>query len=380
MFEAYEGFLNLDHILQEEYQYTYQGDLQDFYQQPFVEMEGVGVDALCWISYRGQKYLFKPIDDFSYNVWGELLSQEVAREMGISCASYRAASLGNLKGVITKSFIKQNETLILGGEVFQRFLNRNQKLTKDLYQRMEESFKNSEDFDSDITLRQKNFFRYLNNLEYISLILEENPNINNKETESLIDFFEKMLLFDLVTMQKDRHPDNWGIKKSLEESETVHYRPACLFDHANSFGLGMKFMKEKVVSFRSQYFDLLLLKDEKRKKELFHQGFPAFTLSANNTFVDENQENISFSKVLKDYLEKTSEDHYIHFINYINQLDVNFLDKMIKTAEIKNGLMMNPDVYYYISVLFEYHIKQLQHVCNQVQRSNENAVESGRKI
>lgn len=64
MFEDYDGFIDLGNILFDTYHYSYDPDhLADFYAQDFVEMEGNGVAAMCWIQYKGKKYLFKPMGD-----------------------------------------------------------------------------------------------------------------------------------------------------------------------------------------------------------------------------------------------------------------------------------------------------------------------------
>ena len=97
MFDDYKGFIDIDKVLKDEYNYTFNGDLKELYSMPFIEIEGEGVDALCWIKYKNDSYLFKSLKDFEYNVWGELLSEEFAKRLNIPCASYRAAQFGNKK-------------------------------------------------------------------------------------------------------------------------------------------------------------------------------------------------------------------------------------------------------------------------------------------
>ena len=56
MFDKYEGIINLEKVLKDVYNYIFTGDLKDLYLQPFIELEGEGTNALCWIKYQGDSY------------------------------------------------------------------------------------------------------------------------------------------------------------------------------------------------------------------------------------------------------------------------------------------------------------------------------------
>ena len=45
MFDDYKGFIDIDKVLKDEYNYTFNGDLKELYSMPFIEIEGEGVDA-----------------------------------------------------------------------------------------------------------------------------------------------------------------------------------------------------------------------------------------------------------------------------------------------------------------------------------------------
>ena len=91
MLEEYKGFLSLDELLEKEYHYTYdEKNRSDFLSKPFVHLEVNGRTALCWITYKGEEYLFKPLEEFRFNVWGELLSCAYAKMLEIPCANDRA--------------------------------------------------------------------------------------------------------------------------------------------------------------------------------------------------------------------------------------------------------------------------------------------------
>ena len=139
MFKKYPGFIDITEVLMNEHNYLFDGNLEKFYKQPFIELEGNGVTAMCWIKVKDDSYLFKPINEPLYNVWGELLSEEFAKKLDIPCAEYRLAQFDGKLGVITKQILKEDERLILGCEVFQEFLNeyfspKNDKKTTEMYQ------------------------------------------------------------------------------------------------------------------------------------------------------------------------------------------------------------------------------------------------------
>lgn len=374
MFSEYQGFLNLDQILKDEYDYEFDGDLSKLYEQDFIEVEGNGVGALCWISYKGDKYLFKQVPSFEYNVWGELISEEFAKRLGVECASYRACSLGEQKGVITKSFLKDRETLILGSEIFQRFLNRHAETEENLFHEiMKNCYEVPEDyFKLDAYNQKKYLFHYLNNLEHIWYILNGDVDISKEEIKKSLQFLETELVFDIITMQLDRHPNNWGLKRmdDSKKENKCSYEPSCLYDNASSFGVGVPFIEDIVSGFRGEYFNCLLLKDEERLDRLMYRGAPDLTMSCDNVVDFSSKRKDIGPIVLNDYLSYTSLQSHSPLVDQIDSLDTDFFDECLKSVEENNGIVMQGDVYYYMVTLFEYNIGKLKNVCNSFKRSS----------
>ena len=115
--------ININKYLKEKFNYNYTGDKQDFYNQDFIEFEGNGKDALFWLIDGNDRYLFKKIDNYEFNIWGELLAMEFAKEVGFDCANYEFAKFEDMFGFVTKSFVNNNESLINFTEVMQRSIN-----------------------------------------------------------------------------------------------------------------------------------------------------------------------------------------------------------------------------------------------------------------
>ena len=79
------GVISIEKYLKDKFDYSFNGNLDEFYNKDFIEFEVNGVNALFWINEGNDRYLFKEIKEFEYNKWGELLSKEFADELGIGC-------------------------------------------------------------------------------------------------------------------------------------------------------------------------------------------------------------------------------------------------------------------------------------------------------
>lgn len=64
-----------------------------------------------WFEKGGQKYLYK-YGANNYEIYAELISEQLGKQVDISMASYRVAQYRNTVGVLTKSFIKPDELIV----------------------------------------------------------------------------------------------------------------------------------------------------------------------------------------------------------------------------------------------------------------------------
>lgn len=355
MFTDYKGLINIEKVLKDEYDYTFKGDLKELYSMPFIEIEGEGVDALCWIKYKNDSYLFKALPDFEYNVWGELLSEEFAKRLNIPCASYRAAYFGDKKGVLSKQMLKEDETLILGSEVFQDFFNqktRNGNLEKLLKEKFDlyEIPKEMRNYDS---FRQSNsVFKRLNNLEQVWDVLATRKDISEEELTTLVNSYTKMLLFDIFTMQADRHPNNWGLVKTTDGS----YKPSPLFDNSTSFGLGYPFMERKVANFKNEFMNARFSRDYQSIDNAIYKASPSFTLSSENIKNDKKDTSL---EIFRDFLRKTGSSSLMYVGPLFSTINSENLEQIIKDVSLRNGLEMNDNLESYIYNVFDYHHNKL---------------------
>lgn len=379
MFEEYKGIIDLDYILDEVYHYKYDpNNLEDFYAQDFVEMEGNGVTAMCWIKYGDNKYLFKPIQDAYINWWGELLSYQLAKELGIFCCKYRACKLGNDYGVITEMINKNDETLILGSEVFQEFFNQYPKYKKEIVSVLEDQnfrdlYKIPEHFlEFNFYDQQRHLFSHLNNLENVWSMLSDFgilhkgekkfglATLTQEQITNIMEAQTKMLLFDIISLQGDRHVNNWGI---LNDKEV--YRPCPLFDNATSFGLGYNDMRARINDFRNQVMNYHWFRDDKIIQDYLYQASLNFTLSDDNNIDPMHKEKDGVLKVFDDFLFKSDEHYKSVAGSFLDVISDDNFSSVIDRTEKENGIIMPEVVRFYIESTMDFHSKYLGDVANK---------------
>ena len=365
MFEKYDGIIDIEQVLQDKYNYHFDGNFSNFYNQSFVELEADGKSALFWIIYNDERFLFKPVEEFDYNVWGELLSAEIAKELGIPCALYRVGIFNGKLGIISKSFLKKDDTLVLGSQIFQEFFNnfgdeaslfQNSKFLEE-YQ-IPNFFLGLNSYD-----KKRYTFNFLNNLEQVKSILDRDTKVNEKQVYEIMKNMTNMLLFDLITLQGDRHPNNWGIIKN----DNVTFSP--LFDNGVSFGLGFPDMNRRCNDFRSELFNSKYSRNRKKLNSFIYQVRPNFTLSNKNVIDVSTRLKDEIPKVLEELFYKLDFDTQTKITNIISKLSNNILDEMIKNIEKMNNIKMSDDVYFYISSIFEININNLKEVIDNCWRN-----------
>ncbi len=362
MFNNYSGIINLNQVLKDKYNYNDSNNLQDLATHSFIEIEGEGKDALCWITYNNDKYLFKPLENPNKNLWGEILSQEMAKILNIPCAEYRIATLNNQKGVITKSFLEKGQTLVLGSEIYQEFLNK-------IHYQKEKAIKYKK--ESLPKIENKNqLFNYLNNIQSTLFILKESIQMKEKEYYNLENHFIKLLLFDIITLQEDRHANNWGMIKINKE-----YKPSPLYDNSSSFGLGSPFLERKIEIFQSEKMNAKLFHDSTRINNLLYHSSPNFTLSKENIIDINSRKKDIAPKVLLDLLKYTKEETRNWIISTIYTLKEIPIQSILEASEKKVGIAIDKNLAYYISDIYELNLENLIEVIEFYRKEgNKNAV------
>lgn len=377
------SIINIERLLKEEYNYIYDGNDEDFIKQNFIELEGNGIDAFFWFYYKGEKYLFKSIEEPEINIWGELLSCEMAEYLNIPHAEYYAAKFKNKIGIITKSIVKDNEKLILGSELFQKFYidflyhkdgrpHSKLKYLCDFFNIPEELLK-MKPYD-----RQRYIFNYLNNIKCLESIfkflLNENAKkiFNEEEINLFIKGINKTLIFDLITLQYDRHPNNWGIIKK------DRYKFSELFDNSKSFGLCYPYMNERIINFQHRLMDAIKLSKfngEVNLDSIIYNESPTLTFETSDSINPIRKQKMKVPEILEKYLNNSDETTKNNAIEMILSVIPETIENLIKKAEDKNHIKMDENLKIYILTLFDNHLSRIHDITNKYRR-----IQNGNKL
>ena len=347
MYRKYSGLIDVNKVFFDKYQYEFDGNMVALSQQDFVEMEHIDKDSLCWIKYDNDRYLFKKMEDFSYQCWGELLSERIAFLLGIPCVEYRAVTLGENKGLLAKSFVNDGDTLILGEELFKSY-----------YDKIKfPGIHSSND-------KKTSIFHFWNQLDCVSSILDNSESVFGDVSDKINVRLLQMLLFDLITLQENRHPDNWGIIKSL------HGIDICpLFNNGSSFCLGNFDTDYQVKHFNSNLIHANLVNDSSMLYSYIYQTRPAFSYSAMNILDVNDRINDIIPNVFQSILADWDNAFLVDdFFNKVKSID---LEKEIRDLEDKNGIKMHQSLLFYILNVFYGNISYLDEILQRCHLLNE---------
>ena len=136
--------------------------------------------VLCF-DINNKTYFFK--QDLATIPYYELIAEELANDLNLECVHYDLAKLGKYKGIISENYKKENAKYMSGGELLKAFYEKdkysNSNNLMDIWHVLETRYQSREDMQ--------------------------------KIVEKLMNKLVKLLIFDMITGQNDRHNENWGI-------------------------------------------------------------------------------------------------------------------------------------------------------------------------
>lgn len=351
----------MDKYIKEKYNYNFIGYNEDFYNNYFIERESEGINTLFWLKDNDKKFLFKRVNAFDLNKWGDLIVMELAKEVGIDCAIYRPAVFNGETGFITESFLKNNEKLINAKELMDLEIKNNfsDKITYKIKKLCSQS--NSR--------WRPDIYMSLNNYVDMIEIIDTNIFLSDLEKERIKISLKKLLCFDLITLQSDRHPENYGI---IKKDNGYEFSP--LYDNDASFCLGSKNILKKIEKY---IYDVPRAKNYREDiLEMYHNFNSAFSYRDNDYLTGKYGENkIVINKKIRASVDDIISlgDYEVKFIliQMCNKLSVDNLNRIIDDLENKYKCKMDDNLRYYITNIYK---NNLIYIKNKIKEMESNSL------
>jgi hypothetical protein len=185
-------------------------------------VEYIGSKAKSWYLNPAEGevglYLFKEPKPGTGEDWSELVAFQLAQKLGIPCAEYKLASLGERRGVISRSFVPSAGELIVGTELMAEVVPDYSNLN--YFKRQPHTVDRVFEI-----LRDKGAGPPLGFDQFAGVTTAE-------------DVFVGYLMLDALVGNGDRHDENWGMirlqEKLKDDPPGLYLAPT--YDHAACLG------------------------------------------------------------------------------------------------------------------------------------------------
>ena len=267
--------------------------------------------------------MFKEETDGTYESYSELFNSHLMKKLGLKNSCYYGlAEYNGKRGVITSNLAKGNdEKLILGSDIFNKY---------GIYDRKE--------------------LIYYNSLDMLPIIIkkfcDDNDYVYNEDIEKE---FEKLFMYDLITMQSDRNPSNWGIIcNNKTRAISLSY-----FDHSN-----------------------MLICDDSAAIEAFKEGQLDLLDYINNditTFLIYDSNNIEMchsSRMfhIQNFLEMANTNQREKFMNMLEMISIDMLIEVFAEIETENHCTLPTEFKRLIIQAFTFQKWQIERTIKQINK------------
>lgn len=226
--------------------------------------------------YNGVKYFWKY--DKNYTPYNDLIVNELAKDLDLQTVEYDLASIGNLKGSISKDYKIANAKYIKGLTLLENYY----------------------------TITRTNSH---NSLESVLFALEKYYTTNPNKQEIVENIMQKLIktfVLDIFTGQIDRHSENW-----------------------------------EIVEYTDENVDLSPLYDSTRIMSLYYRpsiARLAFTVDDNNSYLENNiktfvkNSRTEYSQLLYDYIWIISKENLLKIFKRIELKTESKIPSVIKNT------------------------------------------------
>jgi len=287
-----------------------------------IRQELGGASSMFWFKYFGVDVLFKCFES-EYQVFSELISQELANHLGFRTAQYDAATFEGRKGVISYNFKKEGYTYVPLFEILDeyeaniRYDEKDHNTFKDYY--ISEYI--SQDRDYIIT-----------NLEDIWNALEmyftKFPN-KNDIVENLMDKLTDYFCYQIISGNYDLHASNILVAIAKDNTDADL---APIYDNEDMFQLS-----EKVI--------------------YKFPNTPRLMVSREDVVI-----GLTAHEMLEEYL-KISDGYFVgKFKRLVSQLNQDTIFELIKEVEKRIEIEIPYDIKFNISMEFNNNLNEINKI------------------
>lgn len=178
------------------------------------EIEQLGTKEKFWIYINNTKYLFKIGRKNTRENLAEKVIYEIGELIDIKVVRYEFAKYKDKLGVLSPSFLNEDERLVHGNELLAKVIENYPK----------EQFFKVRDYK-------------------LTTVLGLVKKLSRKFNNNFLEYFISYIIFDCLVANQDRHHENWGFVVSSLKKE-IDLSPS--YDHAA--GLGCKVNIDEIKS------------------------------------------------------------------------------------------------------------------------------------
>ena len=319
-----------------------------------ITLEQLGNRSKFWFDLDDRRVMFKEQYANTLEAYAELILSLMIEKMQIpylSAAKYDLAVLTykdkKILGVITENFKKEGIKYYTGSDiivdVYNRYIKNDIGLIKEL---------GLEGLD------EKSLLNKLNSLEELWLILTNffrNKPYAEDNVTRLMSSLANLYMFDALTIQGDRHSDNWMV--GIDENGKAFLTP--LYDNSNALNLNRQKTFDSLVNNFNSYKKLNEIKKPRLYKKILGQVYHPSTL-----LTVELRDNLKDKKNCLDVLEDfivISDSQYKEILGkMISFIKDGRMNEVYEEVEKKIGQPLPDKLKYYMAEIFKVHISEIE--------------------
>lgn len=265
-------------------------NLNDFVDEDIIKKESFGTRNKFWIN---NKIMYKEETLGSWESFSEVFNMHFMKKVGLNnCAFYQLAYYNDNRGVITYNVANNNEYIITGTAIMNYF---------GIFDR-KDLIKNNTLYTLPTII---NKYCKDNNLIY-------NSNIENE--------FQKLFIYDIITLQSDRNPSNWCIVVDENNNIRLSY-----YDNSN------------MLFFNKQSDIDLYKKDSNYLFKVIDDIIPTFLLSSpkeiNDCFIPKKL-------FLDNFLKKTDGNYIDILLTMLDCITDKGINEILEKIEKENNIKL----------------------------------------